>query len=494
MDAGAFGSFTDGMEVQWKAAMRAMAGTAGVWLGASCGVVEQNRQLSLDGAAQATEGLAGSGKIAGSLFRATAVATLRQPVTTARTGLAVVWNRPQALITGTVPVSLPLGAAADAPGTDAFERELDRMGIREREAGRLRWLVDGREFFPALDRQLADATRSLDVQVFIFDNDDIAVRYADRLRVRSEDVRVRVLYDDLGSAVAQTVAPETPAPRGFSAPADMRRYLREGSRVAARRVLNPWLVCDHTKLIVTDGRHAMLGGMNIGREYFSEWHDLMVEVEGPVVASLAREFSRAWRKAGPAGDLAMFGAPLRARPPEPLDGTVAVRLLRTDPAAGRYEIHDATLLAVRSARRRIWVETPYFASDGIALEMARAARRGVDVRVILPSRGDSTIMDHGNLATARALLAAGAMVYRYPKMTHMKAMICDDWANVGSANLDTLSMRINRELNIATSDRAAVGDLEKRVFLPDFTISRRLRMADTESLLAPLAEAVADQL
>src|SRR5690606_237296 len=104
------------------------------------------------------------------------------------------------------------------------------------------------------------------------------------------------------------------------------------------------------------------------------------------------------------------------------------------------------------------------------------------------------IMDVGNLATARGLMEAGARVYRYPKMTHMKVMISDDWAQVGSANLDILSMRINRELNLAVSDPEAIRNLERKVFLPDFRASRRMRMEDTNSPIAPIAEAIADQL
>jgi cardiolipin synthase len=114
--------------------------------------------------------------------------------------------------------------------------------------------------------------------------------------------------------------------------------------------------------------------------------------------------------------------------------------------------------------------------------------------VIIPSRGDSTIMDGGNLGTARGIIEAGGKVYRYPKMTHMKVMICDGWGCIGSANLDTLSMRINRELNLGFSDAESLRRLENEVFLPDFRISRRLRLEDTRSPVAPLAEAIADQL
>jgi cardiolipin synthase len=270
--------------------------------------------------------------------------------------------------------------------------------------------------------------------------------------------------------------------------------LRHDSKIKVRRILNPWLVSDHTKLLVFDRNCAILGGMNIGREYFSEWHDLMVRVDGPVVGSLAREFNRAWHKAGPMGDFALVHKPLIFQRAKPVVGGVPLRLLRTDPAEGRYENLDATLLAIRGARRRIWVENPYVAHDDIILALAAAARRGVEVRLIIPAAGDSPLMDASNRVAANDLIRAGAKVYQYPKMTHLKAMICDDWATVGSANLDTLSMRINRELNLAFSDGRTIRELEKLVFLPDFNRSRRLRLSEGEDLSSSIAETIADQL
>ena len=103
-------------------------------------------------------------------------------------------------------------------------------------------------------------------------------------------------------------------------------------------------------------------------------------------------------------------------------------------------------------------------------------------------------MDAGNLSTANGLIRAGAKVFQYPKMTHLKAMICDDWACVGSANFDTLSMRINRELNLAFSHQASVEGLYKTVFQPDFSRSRRVGLAETESMAGGIAETIADQL
>ncbi len=444
---------------------------------------------------QANDSLTGGGKLAMAAFRATAVATLRQPVTTARIGLAVLWNRPRELVSGNLPIrSTPQPALAEAPGTPEFERMMDNKRFPAAESGALKWLVDGPGFFPELDRQIAAARHSINFQVFIFDNDDIGVRYADELKRRASSVPVRVLFDDLGSTFAHTSAPGTLGPPGFVPPWDMHSYLRDHSKVHARRTLNPWLVSDHTKLFVFDQRTAILGGMNIGREYFSEWHDLMVAVEGPVVRSMSREFNRAWRKAGPWGDLALFRKPAFFHRRKAVANGIPLRVLRSDPAEGRYEILDSSLLAIRGARRRIWIENPYIAHDDIVAAVAAAARRGVDVRVIIPGRGDSTIMNAGNLATANILIQAGAKMFRYPKMTHMKVMLCDDWISVGSANLDSLSMRINRELNLALYDRATVRKLENQVFLPDFRVSRRISLKETKGVSNAFAEVVADQL
>ncbi len=220
----------------------------------------------------------------------------------------------------------------------------------------------------------------------------------------------------------------------------------------------------------------------------------MVRVEGPVVSTLARQFYGNWRRNGPLGDLGLFsiGPKLPEIPSSP--GNIPIRVLLTDPGVGKHQILDATLLAIQGARRQVWIETPYFASTEVLQALESACRRGVDVRVVIPAESDSAIMDLANLATARTLILAGGKIYRYPVMTHMKVMICDGWATVGSANLDTLSMRINRELNIAFSDPAAIQSLERAVFLPDFRRSTRMRLSDTESVIAPLAAVLATQL
>jgi len=428
-------------------------------------------------------------------FRATALAALRQPLTSARQGLAVFWHRPREIVAGNLPLELIQEEPTPfAPGTPEFERLLDEKGFPKTHYGRLKWLMDGPGFFKELDRQIAGAQQSIHAQFYIFDNDEIAVRYADKLKARSHDVNVKILYDDFGSLTSHLSSPRTPSTDGFAPPADMRHYLKDGSDVKVRLCLNPWLVADHTKLVIIDSRTAILGGMNIGREYYSEWHDLMVRVEGPVVGKLAEEFSRSWRQNGRFGDFAMLAAAQHYTPPPRAKGDIPLRILKTESGHARHEILDASLLAIRGAKKRIYIENPYFASDEIVSALRFALRRGVDVRVILAAEGDSAIMDAGNISTARTLIQEGAKLYRYPKMAHLKVMVCDDWATMGSANLDFLSMRINRELNIAFSDKAEVEKLVSLVFRPDFAKSKRMKLEDTESAIAPLAEVLADQL
>ena len=181
-------------------------------------------------------------------------------------------------------------------------------------------------------------------------------------------------------------------------------------------------------------------------------------------------------------------------PPASVPGAVPLRVLRTDPAVGRYEIRKAMLLGIRAARKRIWIEDPYVSNDDLTEALEDAAKRGVDVRLIYPAKNDSKIMDIANRAFADKLVKAGGKAYAYPRMSHLKVMICDDWACVGSANLDTLSMRINRELNLAFRGSGPLNQLIDQVFRPDFAVSKRHSASDSSSPAAPLAEAVADQL
>ena len=149
---------------------------------------------------------------------------------------------------------------------------------------------------------------------------------------------------------------------------------------------------------------------------------------------------------------------------------------------------------MRAAGSRIWVQQPYIADDEVIDSLIDARRRGVDVRVILPVRNDSGVMHSANLLAAKAFPNNGIRVYGYPGMTHVKAALYDGWGCIGSANFDKLSLRVNREIDLATSDPAFVGALERDLFLADFARAREWNEPQPVRWIDYLAEFFADQL
>src|SRR5262249_16162346 len=153
-------------------------------------------------------------------------------------------------------------------------------------------------FFPRFHEAIAQATNHIHLNLYIFDRDDVAVKVADALKERSREIPVELILDRMGSIGGGMSPPSTPLPEDFIAPASILSYVPEDPNGQVRPFLNPWLSSDHSKVLLVDGIYAWLGGMNLGREYRYEWHDLMVELSGPVVTSLETEFRHAWAHAG----------------------------------------------------------------------------------------------------------------------------------------------------------------------------------------------------
>ena len=218
----------------------------------------------------------------------------------------------------------------------AWEAWLNRYTGTRQEEGSLDLLIDGEQFFPRLHQAIADATNHIHFDVYIFDKDDVGIGVADQLKARACEVEVEVIFDRLGTIGGGAVPPGTPLPEDFVIPTSIYSYLRSDSNVRVRPFLNPWFSSDHSKVFLVDGTHAWMGGMNLGREYRYEWHDLMVELRGPVVASLEDEFKREWAHEGLWGDLG-YVAELARGPREkeasrPEDRWIKLRLLPTKTA------------------------------------------------------------------------------------------------------------------------------------------------------------------
>lgn len=432
------------------------------------------------------------------IVRSFVITAIKNPFTLLTRGLwHIGTSGAAALSISTAGGSGPPPPVHKGPGMDLaqWERDLDKIVSSRRYQGRIDFLIDGEQFFPALIKSIENARRSIDVLVYIFASDDYAVTIANLLKERSHSIKVRVLMDEMGSLFGGPPAPESTVPPGFKHPGEIKSYLKSGSRVEVRSSANPWLTTDHRKCIIIDGREAYTGGMNIGWNYRYEWHDLMVRLTGPIVGRLEKNYNEAWAHAGWLGDFAYawecFFGRTHPRKNEVADA-IEIRPLRT--ATGQMEIYRAQLEAIRRCQSYIYIENPYFTDGGLLNEIIRARQRGVDVRVIFPAENDSGLMQTTSLVMANEMVSHGIRVYAYPGMTHVKAAIYDGWACLGTANLEKMSLRVSQELDVAFSDPAAVNKLKHDLFEADFARAREIKEPEPINWLDSFVKAFADQI
>jgi cardiolipin synthase len=382
----------------------------------------------------------------------------------------------------------------DLPPMDLqlWERDLDKISSSSLSSGSVDILVDGGAFFTRFIDTVTTAEKSVHLQTYIFDNDDYAVKIAELLKRRSnEGVDVKVLLDGLGT-ISGTMSESESLPEHHRPPASVRLFLESDSQINVRQKANPWFTGDHVKSTIIDHEIAFVGGMNIGREYRYDWHDLMLEIQGPVVDSLRREFHLAWGHAGPLGDLGYLISLAKPIARRPLDQGYPLRVLLS--SIGNHEIYNAQLEAIRRAQRYIYIQNAYFTDDTLLRELVLARRRGVDVRVIVPMETDHGPINRSNVLAANLMLEYGIRVFIYPGFSHVKASIFDGWVCVGSANFDRLSLHLNRELNISSSEPEVAEQLLERLFEPDFRSSPELTEPIPERWIDHLVEIIADYI
>ena len=377
-----------------------------------------------------------------------------------------------------------------------WEKWLNRYTGTRLEDGSLRLLIDGDRFYSSLRQAIAEATNHISMNIYIFDRDDVAVAMADELKQRSSKVRVRVILDQMGTLAAGLLPPATPMPENFVMPSSIVSHLRSDSRVRVRPFLNPWFSTDHQKVYLVDGTHAWVGGMNLGREYRYEWHDLMIELGGPVVASLEREFRRDWAHEGLLGDFG-YTAALLAPPKKPAAAAAPdhwMRVRRLPTRTGWKPFSNAVQSALRRAQSYVYIENPYLFDKGVIAELVEARARGVDVRVVMPRVNDFKTGGRSNLIVANYLRQHGVRVYFYPGMTHVKALLVDGWACLGSGNMTHLSLDWSQEQNIATSDPAFAARLKHDLFEEDFARSYELNQSISVDWMDFLADTALEDL
>ena len=386
--------------------------------------------------------------------------------------------------------------AAQAPDADAFDRQLAIEQIIAESplytGNSVRVLQDGAQTFPAMFAAMQGARRFLYLEYYTLQ--DVASggrKLSDVLAARSRaGVRVRVIYDAIGSL-------GTPATFFTRLQAAGVKFVQYNPIKTAPLSLNER---DHRKILVADDKLAIVGGVNLSTTYESVppiahelggsaegrnggdnqrpdqssahpvWHDVDLEIRGPVVPVLARLFRQHWRE--------QQGPPLAPDGPikQTRQGNEIVRVIGSSPAQLATRYYVSVLTAVRSAQRSIWMTAAYFVPTAQELRaLPAAARRGIDVRLILPSHSDVG----ATLAVQRSyyprLLAAGIKVYeRTDGIVHSKSMVVDDvWSLVGSSNFDQRSVLFNDEVDVVVLGKPTADQL-RRTMLADIRHSKRI--------------------
>ena len=382
------------------------------------------------------------------------------------------------------------GPRSLAPGGTVLRLASGLSGLLPSTGNRVELLAEDDSAFRRLAEAVAGAGRSVWVEYYLIQNDVTGKAFLDLLAERArEGLDVRLLYDAIGSM------------RLDKERLDAIRHA--GGHAEPFLTLNPfrrrWAVHlrNHRKLVVIDGERGFTGGMNVGDEYsgrarrsgLAHFRDSHLALEGPAVGDLAFIFAEDWHLA--------TGQRIAPRAsPVPVGGPGArVAVIPSGPDQDYNATGMVYFAGIGAARRRCWLTTPYFVPDGATVRaLQSSALRGVDVRVLLPARGDVWLVGPAARSFYPGLLHSGVRIFEYqPSMLHAKTMVVDGALSlVGSGNVDFRSFRLNFELGALVESEEFARGLEAR-FEEDLRSSREVREAEVGArpLPARLAQGVA---
>ncbi len=371
------------------------------------------------------------------------------------------------------------GVAAQAPDADALDRHLAVEQVIAASplysGNSVQVLRDGAQTFPAMFRAIENARHFVDLEYYTFQDVQSDGRRLGAILAKKSraGVHVRVIYDAVGS---------------LGTPAAFFAGLRAaGVKLVQYNPLNPLRATgspndrDHRKILVADDDVAVVGGVNLSTTYESApkilisgsapasqprspaaphpvWHDLDLEIRGPAVPALARLFRQHWRE--------QKGPPLASdyAPPQHARDEQIVRVIGSSPTKLTPLYYATVLTAMRTAQSSIWMTAAYFVPTHQELSALKAAaRRGVDVRILLPSHTDVPEILAIQRSYYGGLLRAGVRVYeRRSGIVHSKAMVIDGvWSLVGSSNFDQRSVLFNDEVDVVVLGDSTAGQLRR---------------------------------
>ena len=339
-------------------------------------------------------------------------------------------------------------------------------------------LQTGKKTFESILKAIDDAKSSIHLEFYIIENDEIGNLIKDKLVAKAkEGVEVRLIYDDVGS---------------WSLP---KRFIKELVNAGAEaypfmKVNFPLLTSkvnerNHRKIIVVDGRVAFMGGMNIADRYLKgdstlgTWFDTVLRIEGEAVRTLQVIFLVDWFFVS----RIIISDRDKYFPEYSVNTQHALQVTASGPDSDWASIMQAFFVAITKAKKHIYIASPYFIpNESILTALKTASLSGVDVRIMLPGKSDSTVVYWSSMSYVSELLKAGIKVYLFQGgFNHSKILMIDgSFASVGSANMDIRSFEDNFELLTMVYDKELTKQIETQ-YLKDLRRSKKINLKYWES-------------
>jgi cardiolipin synthase A/B len=349
-------------------------------------------------------------------------------------------------------------------------------------------LIDGAETYAAMFKAMENARDHINLETYIMEDDETGRRFSNLLlKKQAEGIQVNLIYDSRGS---------------FSTPAPFFQRLRDaGIQVVAFNPINPlkarkfWkLAPDHRKILIVDGKIAFTGGVNISAVYSNQpsggsrrsggkqdnvaelpWRDTDVQIEGPVVAEFQKLFLDTWqRQKGPDLSKGNYFPDLKA------SGKALVRAVGSSSGETNRLTFVLYVSAITFSENSLHLTNAYFVPDDQTVDaLIAAARRGVDVKIVLPGSTDSSMVLNAGRYYYSKLLKSGVKLYkRRDVMLHAKTAVIDNvWSTVGSTNMDFWSFSTNDEVNAVILNKEFAEEMEK-MFAWDLAESDEIRLEE----------------
>lgn len=315
--------------------------------------------------------------------------------------------------------------------------------------------VDGDDFFPAMLKTIQQSEQFIALEMYLVESGNVLDAFIDALlKAARREVKIYLLLDDFGA-------------RG------MKKHDRHRLQHANIKLcfynplrygrLRRMLFRDHRKLLLVDTHTAFIGGAGLTDVFDPSssqkhyWHDLMLEIKGPCVVDWAQLFIENWP-----GDNADFDFFTQLNSELPISDQDRLGRVTVTQIGNRQEIKASLIKRIKNAEHHAWIATAYFVpSWKIRRALRHAARRGVDVRLILPGRHtDHPAIRHAGRRYFYSLLKHGVRIFEYqPRFSHSKAYLCDQWSSIGSSNLDRWNFLWNLEGNQEVDDQHFAAEL-----------------------------------